>query len=196
MAKTTILTSIHGHKIGLNHDGKLVVPGGYLIQGTADQRAEFDNEGFLTAVPPVFLQAYDTTNQIPADTNETLVALNTIVSAQGITYNAGVITIPRKGRYIIVAVGQVSKTSGSSQRTLDMWLKRNGVSVIGSTARVAITNLDSSTVTVNLADEFVAGETISIYQEVDNITGGIGLYTLTGDTAPDAPSIVLSIFRN
>lgn len=196
MANTTILTSLHGHLIGLNHDGKLVVPGGYLIQGTADSRAEFDSEGFLVAVSPIYLQAYDTTNQVPANTNETLVTFNTIVDSQGLSYDAGVITIPKRGRYTIVAVGQVSKASGSNQRYCDVWLKRNGVNVVGSTARVAITNIDSGTLVVNLTDAFEVGETLSIYQEVSDITGGIGLYTLTGDDAPDSPSIVLSIFRN
>lgn len=192
----TILTELHGREIGLNHERKLVCKNGYVIEGTPLSGVEFSDEGFLEEVPPVFLQISAGSNQVPADTNATLITYDSTDAQEGgIIEDAGDIVVPIDGVYVILAGAQVGKASGSNLRHLDMWARLNGVDIPRSAVRAGLTNIDSTVLLLNLVKRLDAGDRISFYQRVDNTTGGMGLYATTLVDAPVIPSILVSVFR-
>lgn len=196
--RDTILTSLHGRLVGLNHDGELVALNGFAIHEPvmSGWRAEFNDEGFLTPVPLVYAQVYSTLNQIPNTTNETQITLNTAAHVNQIGFGGNTFTVLVTGFYVILAGAQVGKSTGANLRSVDMWVKRNGVSVVGSMVRGGITNLDTTVLILNLGVYLETGDEITLWQEVSSTDGGIGLYALTGDDAPDAPSIIVTVFRS
>lgn len=197
MGRDTILTTLHGRLVGLNHDGELVSLNGFAIHEpvVSGYRAEFGDDGFLIPVPSVFAQVYSTLNQVPVNTNETQITLNATAHVNQIGFGSNTFTAFVKGFYVVLAGAQVAKSSGSALRNLDMWVKVNGQSVVGSMVRSGITNLDTNVLILNVGMSLNVGDEVTLWQEVDDVTGGIGLYAIAGDDAPDAPSIIVTIYR-
>lgn len=191
-----ILTSLHGRLIGLNHDKKLVCPGGFVIEGTPGASLEFDENGLLAEVPKAYAQLSDTTDQVPANTDPLLVTHDTQDAITGLQHSGGVITIQSKGEYVVLVGAQVSKASGSALRNLSMWLNVNTADVPNTAVRNGITNLDSTVLILNYVDYFAAGDTIRLYIAADDTTGGIGLYSTTqAGGRPLIPSVMTSIIK-
>lgn len=196
--RDTILTSIHGRLLGLNHEGELVSRGGFAIKEEGAQelyKAEFDADGYLLAVPYAHAQVYSTQNQVPANTNELQVTFNEIEDSSNITTSSNEFVIQHRGFYVLLAGAQVGKVTGANLRNLDLWIKKNGTNVAGSMVRGGITNNDTTVVILNIGLSLDVGDVITVWQEVDSTDGGIGLYTFVGDDAPNAPSIIFTMYR-
>lgn len=196
--RDTILTSIHGNRVGLNHDGELVSLGGFAINepgASSSYEAEFDDDGYLIAVPPIYIQAHSNVNHVPANTNETLVVIEDVIESSGITYNAGIFTVPRDGFYLILCGAQIGKASGGALRNLDLWVKLNNQNIDGFAVRGGLTNADTTVILLNAGKQLSEGDELSFWIEADDTSGSVGLYTFTGDTAPDIPSIIVTIRR-
>lgn len=192
-----ILTSIHGREIGLNHERKLVVKEGYVIEGTPKAILEFNSDGIATESLAAYGQFSSTQNQLPTP-NDTpvLVTHNTQDLIFGMTQSAGAgFTLQSAGRYQIVAGMQIAKASGSALRNLTAWLRLNGVDVPRSAVVNGITSLDTTVLILNYLGDFVAGDNLKIYMSTPDTTGGIGIYATQPTNAPLVPSIITSIFK-
>lgn len=192
-----ILTTLHGREIGLNHERKLVVREGYVIEGTPKAILEFDSNGLAIESLAAYGQFSSTQNQIPVSSDTpTLVTHNVQdlifgmqqVLGQGFTFTS-------EGRYQIIAGAQIAKASGSALRNLSMWLRKNDVDVPRSAVENGITSLDTTVLLLNYCIELAAGDNVKIYIATPDTTGGIGLYVSSRTNVPVIPSIMTSIFK-
>ncbi len=118
----------------------------------------------------------------------------------GITHstsrNAADVIVNKDGSYIIVASGQVGKTSGSTTCNVDLWLKQNGQDVANSNTRYSVNTANDTVVLVSQAImPLKANDTISTMMSVSNAHQGCGLINTAPTGEPDIPAIIFSIVR-
>lgn len=193
----TISTTIHGKEIGLNHQRKLVVKNGYIVEGTPKAIWEFGSDGLAVESLAAYGQFSSTQNQVPvANDTPVLITHNVQDTIFGITQSVGAgFTVQTTGRYQIIAGAQIAKASGSALRTLAMWLRKNDVDVPRSAVENGITSLDTTVLILNYCIDLVAGDNIKIYMATPDITGGIGLYVGSRTNVPVIPAIMTSFFK-
>jgi len=118
----------------------------------------------------------------------------------GITHstsrNAADVIVNKDGSYLIVAAGQVGKTSGNTTCNFDLWLKQNGQDVANSNTRYAVNNKNETVVLVSQAImPLKANDTINTMMSVSQANQGCGLINTLPTGEPDIPAIIFSIIR-
>lgn len=152
-------------------------------------------EGSFPQLIPAFAQLSSNVNQIPVDTNETMVTFNIADGIENIENDNGTITILHSGLYHIILGGQMGKSSGGLARSLDMWIKRNDVDVPNTSVRNEITNIDSQVLILNVSMYLNSNDTIKVYMAVSDTNGDPGLYFNEPSVGPVIPSIIGTIFK-
>jgi hypothetical protein len=137
----------------------------------------------------------------PNDTKPVYVPLNSNDYINGgithsSTRNSADVIINEAGSYLIVAAGQVGKTSGSTNCNVDLWLSQNGGFVANSNTRASINTANDTTVLVSQAImPLKANDTINTIMSVSATGQGCGLINIAPTNAPNIPAIIFSIVR-
>jgi hypothetical protein len=137
----------------------------------------------------------------PNDTKPVYVPLNSNDYINGgithsSTRNSADVIINEAGSYLIVAAGQVGKTSGSTTCNVDLWLSQNGGFVANSNTRASINTANDTTVLVSQAImPLKANDTINTIMSVSATGQGCGLINIAPTNAPNIPAIIFSIVR-
>ena len=109
--------------------------------------------------------------------------------------NADVI-VNKDGTYLIVAAGQVGKTSGNTTCNVDLWLRQNTQMVGNSNTRASVNTVNDTIVLVSQAVlPLKANDTINTMMSVSQADQGCGLIDTAPSTEPNIPAIIFSIVR-
>jgi len=109
--------------------------------------------------------------------------------------NADVI-VNKDGTYLIVAAGQVGKTSGSTTCNVDLWLSQNGEYVINSNTRASVNTVNDTIVLVSQAImPLKVNDNINTMMSVSATDQGCGLINTAPSNEPNIPAIIFSIIR-
>ena len=160
----------------------------------------FAQETPLTVGTPA-AQLSHTLNIQPKVTKPVYVVMNSNDYINGgITHstsrNAADVIINKDGSYLIVASGQVGKTSGNTTCNVNLWLKQNGQDVANSNTRYAVSTANDTVVLVSQAImPLKMNDTISPMMSVSQTNQGCGLINTQPSGEPDIPAIIFSIVR-
>jgi hypothetical protein len=118
----------------------------------------------------------------------------------GITHsnsrNPADVMVNEEGTYLIVAAGQVGKTSGSTTCNVDLWLSQNGEFVANSNTRASVNTVNDTIVLVSQAImPLKANDTINTVMSVSATGQGCGLINTLPPNEPNIPAIIFSIIR-
>ncbi len=109
--------------------------------------------------------------------------------------NADVI-VNKDGTYLIVAAGQVGKTSGNTTCNVDLWLRQNTEMVANSNTRASVNTANDTIVLVSQAVlPLKANDTINTMMSVSATDQGCGLINTAPSIEPNIPAIIFSIVR-
>ena len=112
------------------------------------------------------------------------------------TRNPTDVIINQDGTYLIVAAGQVGKTSGSTTCNVDLWLSQNSEYVVNSNTRASVNTANDTIVLVSQAImPLKANDTINTIMSVSATGQGCGLINIAPPSAPNIPAIIFSIVR-
>jgi hypothetical protein len=112
------------------------------------------------------------------------------------TRNPADVIVNQAGSYIIVAAGQVGKTSGNTTCNVDLWLSQNGQYVANSNTRASVNAVNDTIVLVSQAImPLKATDTIDTVMSVSAADQGCGLINTAASTEPNIPAIIFSIVR-
>ena len=112
------------------------------------------------------------------------------------TRNAADVVVNQDGTYLIVAAGQVGKTSGSTTCNVDLWLRQNGEFVANSNTRASVIEANDTIVLVSQAImPLKANDTINTMMSVSAVNQGCGLINTTPSGEPNIPAIIFSIVK-
>jgi hypothetical protein len=112
------------------------------------------------------------------------------------TRNPDDVIVNQDGTYLIVAAGQVGKTSGSSTCNVDLWLSQNGEYVANSNTRASVNAVNDTIVLVSQAImPLKATDVINTVMSVSASDQGCGLINTASPTEPNIPAIIFSIVR-
>jgi len=109
--------------------------------------------------------------------------------------NADVI-VNKDGTYLIVAAGQVGKTSGNTTCNVDLWLRQNTQMVGNSNTRASVNAVNDTIVLVSQAImPLKVNDNINTMMSVSATDQGCGLIDTAPSTEPNIPAIIFSIVR-
>ena len=112
------------------------------------------------------------------------------------TRNAADVIINQDGSYLIVAAGQVGKTSGNTTCNVDLWLSQNGEFVANSNTRASVNVVNDTIVLVSQAImPLKANDTINTVMSVSDANQGCGLINTALPSEPTIPAIIFTIVR-
>ena len=112
------------------------------------------------------------------------------------TRNPDDVIVNQDGTYLIVAAGQVGKTSGSTTCNVDLWLSQNGEYVANSNTRSSVNAVNDTIVLVSQAImPLKAADIINTVMSVSVSDQGCGLIDTAPSTEPNIPAIIFSIIR-
>jgi hypothetical protein len=112
------------------------------------------------------------------------------------TRNPTDVIINQDGTYLIVAAGQVGKTSGTTTCNVDLWLSQNSEYVVNSNTRASVNTANDTIVLVSQAImPLKANDTINTVMSVSAADQGCGLINIAPPSAPNIPAIIFSIVR-
>ena len=137
----------------------------------------------------------------PTDTKPVYVNLNSNDYINGgithsSTRNAADVIVNEAGTYLIVASGQVGKTSGNTTCNVDLWLRQNGEFVANSNTRASVNTVNDTIVLVSQAImPLSANDTINTIMSVSATGQGCGLINTTPSGEPNIPAIIFSIVK-
>jgi hypothetical protein len=150
---------------------------------------------------PAAAQLSSTVSIQPNDTKPVKVTMNSndFINA-GITHsntsNTGDVIVNEPGAYLIVAAGQVGKTSGTTNCNVDLWLSQNGKDVSNSNTRASIMTKDDTIVLVSQTImQLAKSDSISTMLSVSATGQGCGLINTAPPGEPDIPAIIFSIAK-
>ena len=112
------------------------------------------------------------------------------------TRNPADVIINQDGSYLIVAAGQVGKTSGNTTCNVDLWLSQNGQYVANSNTRASVNAVNDTIVLVPQAImPLKANDTINTMMSVSAANQGCGLINTSLPSEPTIPAIIFTIVR-
>jgi len=146
-----------------------------------------------------YAQISSNEDQRPDATGPVLITLNQNDEISGIEHSAenpGDIRIKEAGVYVIIAAPQVGRTSGTEERYVDIWLRRNGKDVPNSNVRNVVGASGDKDVIVNQTMMSFDGEdVINVMMSVETANEGLGIETINPEGEPTIPSIIFSMHK-
>ncbi len=146
-----------------------------------------------------YAQISSTVDQRPTVTTPVLVTLNQNDEISGIEHsekNPGDITVNDDGVYVVIAAPQVGRTSGTGERFVDIWLRRNGKDIPNSNVRNVVGTNGSKDVIVNQSMmSFKSGDVINVMMSVEATNEGLGIETIRPEGEPTIPRIIFSMHK-
>ena len=127
-----------------------------------------------------------------------IVTFDTLGPAQGVSIGGGgtTIVVTEAGVYTKLFTITTTKTSGGTA-TMSLWLRRNGVDLVGSAQELQLTNtLSTIFVSGNYTLSLAAGDNISMHWSSPDITSGMAeLPTQVGPVRPSGYSVKVTLTR-
>ena len=112
------------------------------------------------------------------------------------TRNPADVIINQDGSYLIVAAGQVGKTSGNTTCNVDLWLSQNGQYVANSNTRASVNAVNDTIVLVSQAImPLKVNDNVNTMMSVSATDQGCGLINTAPSNEPNIPAIIFSIIR-
>lgn len=112
------------------------------------------------------------------------------------TRNPADVIVNQDGSYLIVAAGQVGKTSGNTTCNVDLWLSLNGEYVANSNTRASVNTANDTIVLVSQAImPLKANDTINTVMAISVSDQRCGLINIAPPSAPNIPAIIFTIVR-
>jgi hypothetical protein len=112
------------------------------------------------------------------------------------TRNPQDVIVNQPGSYLIVAAGQVGKTSGSTTCNVDLWLSLNGGFVPNSNTRASVNVVNDTIVLVSQSImPLKANDIVNTVMSVSNAGQGCGLINISAPGEPNIPPIIFSMVR-
>ncbi len=112
------------------------------------------------------------------------------------TRNPADVIVNQDGTYLVVAAGQVGKTSGNTTCNVDLWLSQNGEYVANSNTRASVNAVNDTIVLVSQAImPLKATDIINTVMSVSATNQGCGLINTAPPSEPNIPAIIFSIIR-
>lgn len=152
-----------------------------------------------TSVDPIYGAFSDYTTQTAAANTATAMQLGTVDEANGISIVGGSrITLSRGGTYNLQWSGQFQNTD-TQLHDISVWLRKNGVDVVGSTGVISIANTHGGVHGHVLTGwNFVLtgeeGDYFQFYWSVDDIKVTLQSFPITGSpTRPSTASLVVTV---
>jgi len=146
-----------------------------------------------------FAQIISTIDQRPETTEPVPVLMDQNYAISGIEHsndNAADIRIIESGTYVIIAAPQVGRKSGTENRYIDFWLRRNGTDIPYSNVRCSIKADDDKDVIVNQTMmPFTSGDVINVMMAVEKTGEGLGIEAIQPQNRPLIPSIIFSMHK-
>jgi hypothetical protein len=110
--------------------------------------------------------------------------------------NSADVIVNEEGTYLIVAAGQVGKTSGNTTCNVDLWLRQNGEDVANSNTRASVPTANDTIVLVSQAImPLKPDDTINTMMSISATDQGCGLINTALPSEPTIPAIIFSIIR-
>ena len=149
------------------------------------------------AIP--YAQISSTKDQRPSETSPALITLNQNDEVSGIEHimeNPGDIRIKEAGVYVVIAAPQVGRTSGTEERFVDIWLRKNGKDIPNSNVRNVVGTSGAKDVIVNQTMmSFDSGDVINVMMSVETPNEGLGIEAINPEGEPTIPSIIFSMHK-
>ena len=146
-----------------------------------------------------YAQITSTEDQRPSGTTPVLITMNQNDEISGIEHSAenpGDIRIKEAGVYVVIAAPQVGRTSGTEERYVDIWLRKNGKDIPNSNVRNVVGTKGGKDVIVNQTMmSFDAGDVINVMMSVETGNEGLGIETIHPEGEPTIPSIIFSMHK-
>ena len=146
-----------------------------------------------------YAQISSTENQRPNGTSPVLITLNQNDEISGIEHSAenpGDIRIKEAGVYVVIAAPQVGRTSGTEERYVDIWLRKNGKDIPNSNVRNVVGTSGAKDVIVNQTMmSFDSGDVVNVMMSVEAANEGLGIETIRPEGEPTIPSIIFSMHQ-
>ncbi|AIF84722.1 hypothetical protein NTE_02679 [Candidatus Nitrososphaera evergladensis SR1] len=169
---------------------------------TASMTMAVAPRAFAQAAVSAAAQLSSTESIQPTDTAPVVVTMNSndYINA-GVTHsntsNTGDVVVNEPGAYLIVAAGQVGKTSGNNTTcNVDLWLRQNDKDVANSNTRASVISTNDTIVLVSQAILLLnKGDKINTMVSVSATDQGCGLINTAPAGEPDIPAIIFSIAR-
>jgi hypothetical protein len=158
-------------------------------------------DGVIFVRPTIEQQIYygeftKTNSQSPAVINtayELLFTNTQIANGVSIGGTTSQIIVAQAGLYNIAASVQITSTN-SSQKSIWVWLRKNGTTNFPNSARVASITLNNGylVVSLNEVESLAAGDFIEVMYAADNTNVSIATVAATA-FAPAAPAVILAV---
>jgi len=146
-----------------------------------------------------YAQLTSTQDQRPSGTSPVLVTMNQNDEINGIehsTENPGDIRIQEAGVYVVIAAPQIGRTSGTEERFVDIWLRKNGNDIPNSNVRNVVGTSGGKDVIVNQTMmSFDKGDVINVMMSVEAANEGLGIEAIHPTGEPLIPSIIFSMHK-
>ena len=146
-----------------------------------------------------YAQICSTEDQRPSETSPVLITLNQNDEISGIEHSAenpGDIRIKEAGVYVVIAAPQVGRTSGTEERYVDIWLRKNGKDIPNSNVRNVVgTSGDKDVIVNQTMMSFDSGDVINVMMSVETANEGLGIETIHPEGEPTIPSIIFSMHK-
>jgi len=146
-----------------------------------------------------YAQLTSTQDQRPSGTSPVLVTMNQNDEISGIEHSAenpGDIRIQEAGVYVVIAAPQIGRTSGTEERFVDIWLRKNGNDIPNSNVRNVVGTSGGKDVIVNQTMmSFDKGDVINVMMSVEAANEGLGIEAIHPTGEPLIPSIIFSMHK-
>jgi len=146
-----------------------------------------------------YAQISSSEDQRPSVTSPVLITMNQNDEKSGIEHSVeapGDIRLREAGVYVIIAAPQVGRTSGTEERYVDIWLRKNGKDIPNSNVRKVVGTKGQKDVIVNQTMmSFNSDDVINVMMSVETANEGLGIETICPEGEPTIPSIIFSIHK-
>jgi len=153
----------------------------------------------MTVMAITYAQISSNEDQRPSRTSPVLITMNQNDELSGIEHsveNPGDIRIKEAGVYVIIAAPQVGRTSGTKERYVDIWLRKNGNDIPNSNVRNVVGTIGDKDVIVNQTMmSFDSDDVVNVMMSVETANEGLGIETIHPEGEPTIPSIIFSMHK-
>ncbi len=143
-----------------------------------------------------YLQASSSVTQCPG-TAPTLVEMDIVDAANGVTLKANKVTVGEAGPYLIVAAPQVGREGGGPYGCFDLWLRINGKDVANSNVQLC-QDEGSRAKDVIVSQGIVpmqAGDALEVMMSASNPEAKICIEAIRPKGEPLVPAIIFSMIK-
>ena len=143
-----------------------------------------------------YLQASSSATQCPG-TAPTLVEMDIVDAANGVTLAKNKVTVGEAGPYLIVAAPQVGREGGGPYGCFDLWLRINGKDVANSNVQLC-QDEGSRAKDVIISQGIVpmkAGDALEVMMSASNPAAKICIEAIRPKGEPLVPAIIFSMIK-